>query len=356
MKNIPNKVFPHGLMALLTITLIVLISVRLIATSATPVTYATPVGEGGLPQVSLPVLSPGEYAVLVDDEAVFLTSPIILNAADIPYLKVYDIIAALGLEAGHRGSGRLQAQKKGQPDTTVYLDYRWYLHRGQLTAANWKEQYMPLSAWGNEFGYTVWFAQEENWVKVYSPEYQALHPDNPAFSVPVSTLPVYGTEQDAPHFAALWPEKELLTIFFSSILDDLPGRLNNIALACKAMDGAIIQPGESFSYNQTVGQRTRERGYQIGRVYEGQVIMPGIGGGICQVSSALYNAVLNSNLQVIERHPHTIKVEYVDPLRDATVFWGQLDFRFRNNLNFPITLHSQLVDNQYIVIAFSRSS
>lgn len=115
-------------------------------------------------------------------------------------------------------------------------------------------------------------------------------------------------------------------------------RSKNIELATKKIDGTIILPGETFSYNKIVGKRTIEAGYEEAGAYAGGQIVQEVGGGICQVSSTLYNAVLYANLEVTERYNHYFETSYVDAGRDATVSWGTVDFKFKNNRNYPIKI------------------
>ncbi|MBP3256037.1 MAG: VanW family protein [Clostridia bacterium] len=113
-------------------------------------------------------------------------------------------------------------------------------------------------------------------------------------------------------------------------------RSTNLKLAAEKIDGTIVLPGEEFSYNKVVGQRTIAAGYKEAAVYSGGKVVDGIGGGICQISSTLYNAVLYANLEVTERSNHRFLTSYVEAGRDATVSWGTLDFCFENTRNYPI--------------------
>lgn len=108
------------------------------------------------------------------------------------------------------------------------------------------------------------------------------------------------------------------------------GRATNVILATNLMNNVLLAPGEVFSFNKTVGPVTHERGYELAPIIVGDSIVPGVGGGICQVASTLYNAVLFAKLEVVERYPHSQPVGYVPPGRDATVS-TDLDFKFRNN-------------------------
>ncbi len=117
-----------------------------------------------------------------------------------------------------------------------------------------------------------------------------------------------------------------------------PGQAHNINLAASHLRGQIIQPGKTFSYNAAVGPRTPEAGFQTGRIFVGNRIVQGCGGGVCQVATTLYNVILLANLPVVERHQHSLTVPYVPPGQDATVAWDYADFRFRNNLTGPLLL------------------
>ena len=115
-------------------------------------------------------------------------------------------------------------------------------------------------------------------------------------------------------------------------------RSTNIRLASEKINGTVVMPGEIFSYNATVGERTAAKGYKSAGVYVGGQVTTGIGGGICQVSSTLYNAVLLSNLEIVARYNHCFNTGYVPVSRDATVSWGGPDFKFKNTRNYPIKI------------------
>jgi len=114
----------------------------------------------------------------------------------------------------------------------------------------------------------------------------------------------------------------------------------NIDLASEKINGTIVLPGESFSYNKTVGQRTIAKGYKEAAIYSNGKVVQGIGGGICQVSSTLYNAILYANLEVTSRSNHRFLTSYVSEGRDATVSWGTIDFCFKNTRTYPIKIVS----------------
>ena len=115
-------------------------------------------------------------------------------------------------------------------------------------------------------------------------------------------------------------------------------RSTNLQIACQKINGKVILGGEIFSYNKTLGPRTVAAGYKNGKIYSGGEVVDGIGGGICQISSTLYNAVLMANLQVVERRNHQFVTSYVPAGRDATVVYGVTDFKFKNTRQYPVRI------------------
>lgn len=127
--------------------------------------------------------------------------------------------------------------------------------------------------------------------------------------------------------------------FSSDIYDTDLNRVFNIELAIKKINGTIIKKGETFSFNDTVGPMGEEQGFKeaIGFDTNGKKIKM-FGGGMCQISSTIYNAALIANLEIIERHPHSRRVYYVPKDKDATIYYGSLDFRFKNNTDNDIKI------------------
>ena len=115
-------------------------------------------------------------------------------------------------------------------------------------------------------------------------------------------------------------------------------RTTNLRLAASKIDGYVLLPGETFSYNSVVGERTIAAGYKEADIYENGEVVPGLGGGICQISSTLFNAVLFANLEIVELHNHQFVPSYVTAGRDATVVYGVKDFQFKNNRNYAIKI------------------
>ena len=117
-------------------------------------------------------------------------------------------------------------------------------------------------------------------------------------------------------------------------------RSHNIMLASKAINNYVVLPGEIFSFNKVVGKRTKEKGYLDAPIIVRGELSEGIGGGICQVSSTLYNAVDKAGLHIVERYSHSRHVAYVPPGRDATVSWYGPDFVFQNKYPYPILIRA----------------
>jgi len=122
-------------------------------------------------------------------------------------------------------------------------------------------------------------------------------------------------------------------------------RVNNIKLASIALDQHIIQPGETFSFNETVGPTTKERGYQISKIIVEGKESEGYGGGVCQVSSTLFNAAQIAGLEIIERHPHSKDVPYIAEGKDAATSYGGVDLKFVNKFSVPVKVNTYVYEN-----------
>lgn len=119
-------------------------------------------------------------------------------------------------------------------------------------------------------------------------------------------------------------------------------RTTNLQIAVNKINGVVVMPGETFSYNKTLGKRTSEAGYKDAAGYSGGKVVQMLGGGICQISSTLYDAVVYANLEIVERHNHAFTTSYVGAGKDATVVYGNLDFQFKNSRKYPIKIESYI--------------
>ena len=130
----------------------------------------------------------------------------------------------------------------------------------------------------------------------------------------------------------------------------------NLSLACKAINGIVLKPGEIFSYNAALGERTEAHGYRPGESYAGNQVVKTIGGGICQVSSSLYYCAMVADLEIISRTNHGFVSTYVPLGMDATVSWGSLDFRFRNNSDNLIRIEAEAEDGNTTVTIYGTDN
>lgn len=119
-------------------------------------------------------------------------------------------------------------------------------------------------------------------------------------------------------------------------------RSTNLEIAARKINGKVLMPGETFSFNTVVGKRTIEEGYKDAKIYADGGVVDGLAGGICQISSTLYNAVLLANLEIVERRNHSYPTSYVSVGRDATVVYGTTDFQFRNSRTYPIKIEASV--------------
>ena len=145
-------------------------------------------------------------------------------------------------------------------------------------------------------------------------------------------------------------EPEQIATYTTTIYDTDTNRVDNITLTNSKLNGTIIKAGEEFSFNKTIGPMDESQGYKkaLGFDSDGNKIQIS-GGGICQISSTLYNCALIANLEVTERHPHSHRVYYVPQDKDATIFYGSLDLKFKNNTDRDIKIESSN-DNANVTI------
>lgn len=134
------------------------------------------------------------------------------------------------------------------------------------------------------------------------------------------------------------------------------GRTKNVNLAARSINNIILKKGEIFSYNNILGERTEARGYSGAKVYAGGEVVDGLGGGICQVSSTLYNAVLFADLQIVTRTCHSLPVAYVPLGRDATVSYGSIDFKFKNQYDEPIKVSASSSGGSLTVSIYGKKT
>ncbi|CFX26640.1 Vancomycin resistance VanW [Syntrophomonas zehnderi OL-4] len=219
--------------------------------------------------------------------------------------------------------------------------------------------FLPLRSLAEILDYTVIYDEAGRCVYLNSPGYEPLAPGQPipaqpAVTVDYNSLPTWGNILTVPGLTELWKGESVITGYFTRLIDKSPGRTTNVLLSSSKINNTVLPPGGVFSFNQTVGPRTAQSGYRDAKIFAGQKVVTGIGGGICQTSSTIYNAVLEAGLQVLERYPHSMRVAYAPPGRDATISWGSADFKFRNNQDFPIKLMLK-VEGGYVFAAMVKA-
>ncbi|NMB33515.1 MAG: VanW family protein [Clostridium sp.] len=144
------------------------------------------------------------------------------------------------------------------------------------------------------------------------------------------------------------PKGSLIEIstFSTQLLDEEENRIKNLSLAADILNDEKIPSGAEFSFNETLGRRTKEKGYKeapiIKNTEKGPQKALGVGGGICQLSSTLYNAAEGAGLEITERHQHSKNVGYVQEGKDATVVYGSQDFKFKNNQTYSIIIKAEV--------------
>lgn len=146
------------------------------------------------------------------------------------------------------------------------------------------------------------------------------------------------------------PNKELLATFSTKVYTKTADRQKNLRIVCDKLSGTILAPNEEFSYNATCGPYDKEHGFEKATVFINNKEVQDYGGGVCQLSSTLYNAIKDLNVEITERHLHSKKVYYVPDGQDATVSYGNLDFKFRNKNEY--SLHFEAISNAEAVKVF----
>lgn len=157
-----------------------------------------------------------------------------------------------------------------------------------------------------------------------------------------------------PSLAYIPKDLGLRAEFYTSFYQSTPERKHNVRLAGEKINLAFLNVGEEFSFNKTVGERTEKNGFLMAKIILNNRFVDGYGGGVCQVSSTLYNAVLLSGLKITEYHPHSLPVSYVAPSFDAMVNSGSADLRFINDTRAPIIIAVSTTDCQIKISVYGE--
>jgi len=148
----------------------------------------------------------------------------------------------------------------------------------------------------------------------------------------------------------------MISTFSTSFVSSSSERANNIVVASKSINGSLIMPGDSFSFNGVVGMRTISRGYMSAGIIVGNKFESGIGGGVCQVSGTLYNAMLRTSIKSKERTHHTIPSSYIEKGLDATIDYGNIDYKFVNTMPYPIYIEASTEKRELTFNIYSNTS
>ena len=164
-------------------------------------------------------------------------------------------------------------------------------------------------------------------------------------STNVYAMPFYGLNPQ---------EMTLRASFYTTYSNSTNERKSNIQLASKCLNNTFVDVGGEFSFNKTVGERSQKRGFKVAKIIVNGEFVEGVGGGVCQVSSTLYNAILLAGLKITEFHAHSLPVSYVSPSFDAMVNSGSADLRFVNNTDNPIIINSYADENRITIEIYGQ--
>ena len=148
----------------------------------------------------------------------------------------------------------------------------------------------------------------------------------------------------------------ILATFSTDLNPGNKGRTTNVRLASDTIDGTVLKPDETFSLNDTVGERTPQRGYKKAIIFKNQKLEPGYGGGVSQVTGTLFNAALEAGLPIVTYRVHSRPVDYIPIGRDATVYWGSFDMKFKNNTSAPIFISYRLKGSELTARLFGKQT
>lgn len=151
------------------------------------------------------------------------------------------------------------------------------------------------------------------------------------------------TIQNGEHVVEPGYYQETIGSYEAISQSDDENRAENLRLAAEAINGYVIEPGATFSFNEVVGETSPERGYKQAPVLYSSGVDQGDGGGVCQVSTALYIAAVKADLEIVERHPHSTPSDYAPIGLDATIVFGKNDLQIKNNTGYPVTIYAKAV-------------
>jgi len=271
-----------------------------------------------------------------------------VTANDLGYVSDYEDVARAAWQIGHEGSisQRYQAIRQLQQGGRNYTVSRGYEAArlravtdsvaAELTTPAQNAQVIAFDTETREFSY----AREQNGTyvdaeRLYQDALAAIQAGG-SRTVSVALEAVYPTET----LEDIRPQMGLMASARTFVAGDRDRR-NNVSLALAIINGVRVEPGAIFSFNGTIGERTADAGFKLAGAFLDGLRTQELGGGICQVSTTLFNAVAKSDLELIARSPHSRPVDYVDKGKDAAVYWPNQDFKFQNDTPYPVYIATE---------------
>jgi hypothetical protein len=305
----------------------------------------------------VPLLSPLPCIVTLDGKIQKISHPIYVNQNNQSMVALADAVQLFSCNIRFQTDWTVQVNHLAITQSFLPQEY---VSTGPLEILTPSERldavYVPLRRLAQDFGLAVVYKSHGPVISLQNPAYQEpaedpqnIPVDKEIIPSPPYNLPTWGIM--GSELTSRWPNATFIRAYYTTLINSPAGRTNNIILATAKINGTILESGAVFSFNKTVGPRTIAAGYQEALIFVGDEIVPGIGGGICQVSSTLYNTALEAGMQIVERHPHTLPVIYCPPQQDATVSWGSADFKFKNTLDRPLQILC-CVYGPYVLTAF----
>lgn len=279
--------------------------------------------------------------------------------------KLYAIVSSntckvTNLKAGEYKYFKVRAYKKAN-NKTIHGDYssvyKTVVKPATVTlnaVSKSKDKKKLVIKWKNVgcTGYEIQYTTDKNFKKgIKTVVIKSSSTKSKSISIPKSDKTYYvrvrayrqynnnKTKVNGPWSSKLSTNFNKVYATYSTTYSNNKNRVTNLKLACKAINGTVLKPGETFSFDKVVGERTSAKGYKPATVFTGASgHAMGVGGGVCQVATTLFNTTLFANLSIVERYQHSQKVSYVPAGRDAAINWGTKNYRFKNNSNYPIKI------------------
>lgn len=264
------------------------------------------------------------------------------------------------------GTVPMQVQAAEQVDYTAVFDPDYYYNAyADLRSAIGNDQSkllqhfiafgMPEGRRGNaEFDVQAYMENNPDLVQAFGPaDYPSYYLHYITYGKEEGRSAVYSNTVPANTSIGIAAPAQTLISSYTTVFNPSESRATNIALAVSKIDGTVLQPGQQFSFSDAIGARTAENGYVVAPVFVNREAVPGIGGGICQVSSTMYAAMLQGDIKATQRYAHSLPVSYIPEGMDATIVAGQKDLTFTNNFTFPIVINATVKDGT-VTIGFSK--